>query len=67
MLVRFYSGFPRILDRESPENILRMANPSRPLRVNRTIAETPSEEMATRMITVERTKPVFLARFPKSV
>ena len=56
-----------MLDRESPENILRMANPSRPLKVNRTIAETPSEEMATRMITVERTKPVFLARFPKSV
>ena len=48
-------------------NILSMAMPKRPLRVNKIIDDTPSEDIATRMITVDRTNPVFLARLPKSV
>ena len=48
-------------------NILSMAIPRRPLSVKSIIDETPSEDMATRMMTVESTKPVFLARLPKSV
>ena len=46
---------------------LRIAIPNKPLSVKRIIDETPSEEMATRMITVESTKPVLRARLPKSV
>ena len=48
-------------------NILSMAIPSKPLRVKRIIDETPSDEIATRIITVDSTNPVFLARLPKSV
>ena len=48
-------------------NILSMAIPRSPLSVKRIIEETPSDEIATLMITVDRTKPVFLARLPKSV
>ena len=48
-------------------NIFSMAMPKRPLRVNKIIDDTPSDDIATRMITVDRTNPVFLARLPKSV
>ena len=48
-------------------NILRMAIPSAPLRVNRIIEDTPAADIATLIITVESTNPVFLARFLKSV
>ena len=44
-----------------------MAMPKSPLRVNKIIDDTPSDDIATRMITVDRTNPVFLARLPKSV
>ena len=47
--------------------ILMIAIPIIPLNPNRNIAETPGEEIATLIITVERTYPVFLARLPKSV
>ena len=48
-------------------DILIIATPIIPLNMKRSIAETPCEDMATRIITVERTKPVFLAKLPKSV
>ena len=48
-------------------NILRMAMPKTPLRVNKIIEDTPAADMATRIITVDSTNPVFLARFLKSV
>ena len=61
-----------ICQNQTPEglfvtNILRMAMPRTPLRVNRIIEDTPAADMATRIITVDSTNPVFLARFLKSV
>ena len=47
--------------------ILSTAIPTTPLNVNRIIDDTPTEEIATRIITVDNTNPVFLARFEKSV
>ena len=49
------------------ENILKIAIPRTPLRVKRIIDETPSEDIATRIITVESTNPVLRARLLKSV
>jgi hypothetical protein len=60
-------GRTEISEGLSVTNILRMAMPKIPLRVNRIIEDTPAADMATRIITVERTNPVFLARFLKSV
>ena len=48
-------------------NILNIAIPITPLRVKRIIDETPSDDIATRIMTVESTNPVLRARFPKSV
>ena len=50
----------------SIDNLI-IATPIIPLKVKRIIAEIPGEEIATRIITVDKTKPVFLARLPKSV
>jgi ParB-like chromosome segregation protein Spo0J len=49
------------------KEILIIAIPIIPLRTKRSIDETPGDDIATRITTVERIKPVFLAKFPKSV
>jgi len=47
--------------------ILSIIMPKNPLSVNNIIEDTPVVDIATLIMTVDNTKPVFLARLPKSV
>ena len=69
MQVKIYSDseklFKSFLLNIIPEK--RTDEPKHPASVNRIAPEIPGLAIATRKITVDKTKPVFLARWEKSV